>query len=134
MNILKYPEKRLIVLLNLVALHSFIVGIGLIIHPASLMEFAGYKPITEPFFPVQGGVFHVIMAVGYYLCTRDLIKHRCLVVFAVIIKSFATVFLFLYFFFVVQIWMIFVSGIGDGLMALFIYLAHQSYERSLTTD
>jgi hypothetical protein len=131
MKMLVHPEKRLVVLLNIIALHSLIVGIGLIFHPSSLMEFAGYKTITEHFFPVQGGVFHVLMAVGYYLGGRDLIKHRCLVVFAVIIKAFATVFLFSYFIFVEPIWMVFISGIGDGLMALFIYLAFKKYEESV---
>ncbi len=132
MNVLAHPEKRLVILLNLVALHSLFVGIGLIIHPAFLMAYAGYGPISEHFFPVQGGVFHVIMAVGYYLGARNPVKYRCLVIFAIFIKAFATVFLFSFFLFVNQIWMVLVSGIGDGLMALFIYLAFISYEKSLT--
>jgi len=130
MDILRDPVKRLEWLLYLVSFHSFFVGLALIAHPAPVMIFFGYSPITEHFFPVQGGVFHIIMAVGYYLGARDMKKHSCLIVFAIIIKAFATVFLFTYFIFFDPIYMILLSGIGDGLMALLVYWAFKTAKLS----
>ncbi|MBN2426254.1 MAG: hypothetical protein JXR46_11285 [Calditrichaceae bacterium] len=132
MNWITNPAKRLSFFLYLIALHSFSVGLGLILHPDYLMSFAGYDKITEPFFPVQGGIFHIIMAVCYFLGAYDLIKHRCLVIFAIFIKTFATLFLFTYYIFVDQVWMILFSGFTDGFMALFLYLAFISYNKTIS--
>jgi len=123
---LQNPLKRLEWLLYLVAIHSLFVGIALIIHPASVIAFFGYAPITEHFFPVQGGIFHVIMAIGYTFGARDMKKHRCLIVFAIIIKTFATIFLIIYFVFVDHILMVLLSGFADGLMAILIYFAFKT--------
>lgn len=64
MPILASPLGQLQALLWLVALHSLAVGVGLLLQPADLLARAGYAPVGEPYFPSQGGVFHVVMAVG----------------------------------------------------------------------
>jgi hypothetical protein len=131
MNFLTDPTRRLSLLLKLVAAHSALVGLGLIWQPASLFESLGYAPVGEPFFPIQGGVFHVVMAIGYYLAARDLAGNRCLAAFAIVVKTAATIFLLIYWMFVAHISVVLLSGIGDGLMAVFIWVGYISWRRQV---
>lgn len=131
MNFMKSPKERLSLLLWLIALHSFFVGLGLIIQLPFLMEFMGYGICNEPFFPAQGGVFHIIMALGYALAASDLDRYECLVIFSILVKGLATLFLLIYYFAFEQIWSIIMSGIVDGLMMVAILLGWISYSRSV---
>ncbi len=131
MEWLKSPKKRLSLFLWLVAIHSFSVGLGLIIQIPSVMEFFGYGICSEHFFPAQGGVFHIVMAVGYALAAGDPDRNKCLVIFSIFVKGMATVFLFTYYFAIERIWSILVSGIGDGLMMIIILLLWLSYSNAL---
>ncbi|HPR89710.1 MAG TPA: hypothetical protein PL181_16990 [bacterium] len=50
-------NKALATFLWLIAIHSFLVGLGLIFMPYSLLEQMGYASCSERFFRAQGGVF-----------------------------------------------------------------------------
>lgn len=128
-NLMKSPEKLLPFILYLVAVHSFCVGIMLIIQPRFLMSFAGYGDICQRFFPTQGGVFHIVMAVCYTMGGMRPNENRCMIYFSMIAKAIATVFLLTYYVFVSN-WVILVSGIGDGTMGLVIYFALRYYINS----
>ena len=119
-------RKRLQWLLYLMALHSFAVGVGLIVQIKPLMQFMGFPTIAQPFFPAQGGIFHVIMAVAYFLAGNNRQKYECLITFSIFVKSCATLFLFTYFFAFQAIPLILLSGAGDGLMALLLFLLYRS--------
>jgi len=99
------------------ALHSVAVGLGLIWHPAALLGQVGYAPCSEPFFPTQGGVFHIIMAVGYSMAAWDLLRFRGLVVFTIVVKALATIFLITYWLIKPSLLVILLSGLADGVMA-----------------
>lgn len=134
MELFTNRRKRLMMILALVAVHSFCVGIGLIIRPAELMRMFGFGLCYERFFPTQGGVFHIVMAIGYIMAAVDVDKYRCLAIFSIVVKLLATVFLLTYFLFMEPIWLVLASGIGDGLMGLLIYLSLRSYLNSIRND
>lgn len=119
-------DKILSVFLWLVAIHSFLVGIGLIVLPSSGFEFLGFDPTFDRFFSTQGGVFHIGMSVGYAMAGYDKIKYEQLIVFTIIVKFIATIFLITYFVFISSHWMIILSGITDllmGVIAMYLYKA-----------
>lgn len=117
--------KFLPIFLWLVAAHSFLVGIGLIVLPSSLLEFFGYGVCAERFFPSQGGVFHIAMAVGYAMAAYNLKQYECLILFSIVVKFIATVFLLIYFVFVSSIWLVILSGVTDFLMGLIILILYR---------
>lgn len=127
MDILKMSCSRLALVLWLVAIHSFIVGVGLIIQFPAVMKLFGFFSCNEHFFPAQGGVFHIVMAIGYSLAAKNPDQYRCLVIFSIIVKGIATVFLLTYYFVVESIWTVLGSGIIDGIMCLLIYFSYISY-------
>jgi hypothetical protein len=118
-------DHYLSIVLYLVALHSISIGSGLIFMPLSYLSFFGFEQVCEKFFPVQGGIFHVVMGIGYYLAGKDPVKNQSLVIFSIIAKSLATVFLFIYYFTVKTNWMILISACGDGLMGFVIFYMYQ---------
>ncbi|MBZ0201097.1 MAG: hypothetical protein K8H86_14590 [Ignavibacteriaceae bacterium] len=124
MRTLNY-SKYLSVMLWLVALHSLLVGIGLIAMPASYMEQMGYGTCSEQFFRWQGGVFHIAMAVGYSMAAYNSIRFECLVVFSITLKLFATVFLFSYFIFISSLPVIILSGVSDFLMGIVVLILYR---------
>ncbi len=130
MEIVKSPRSRLTLILWLVAIHSFLVGVGLILRPATLMQLFAFSPCSERFFPVQGGVFHIVMVVAYIIAATDVDRYHYLVVYSVIVKAIAAVFLLTYFLAVDNIPLVLASGAGDGAMGVVIYLALRSYSTS----
>jgi hypothetical protein len=130
MEIIRNPRRRLSLLLILVAIHSFCVGVGLIIRPAELMQLFGFGECYERFFPTQGGVFHIVMVVAYLMAAYDVDENHSLIIFSIIVKIMATVFLFIYFIAVEQIWLVLMSGFSDGLMGMAIYVALLLYLKS----
>lgn len=118
MELLKNPSKRFALLMWLIAIHSFCVGLALIFSSPAVFQFLGFEPYAEKFFPVQGGTFHIIMSIGYGLAAYDWKRFSGLVIFSIICKSTAFVFLVVYFIFVSQIYMVLHSAIGDGIMAV----------------
>jgi hypothetical protein len=123
------PRRRLIVLMWLVALHSFLVGIGLIVLKPTAMPFFGLQPFVEKFFPVQGGVFHLIMCLIYLLGAVNPERFDNLIILAIIAKFMAAAFLILYYILGSQVWMVVLSAVADGLMGLVILLAYRSFIR-----
>ena len=127
MHLLTDPARRLSLLLWLIALHSTAVGIGLIWHPPALLAKMGYAPCSEPFFPTQGGVFHVVMAVCYGMAAWNPRRNRALVTFTITVKLIATLFLILYWAFAARLPMILFSGLGDGAMAAAVVWAYATW-------
>jgi hypothetical protein len=122
-------SKSLSIILWLIALHSFFVGIGLIVMPIPVMEFLGYNSCADRFFPTQGGVFHIIMAIAYSLAALRTKRFECMILFSIIVKFSATFFLFTYYFLVSPIWMVLLSGITDCLMGIVILWAYLLYRQ-----
>jgi hypothetical protein len=117
-------NRVLSIFLWLVSLHSFLVGIGLITMPGLLMESLGYGICNERFFRCQGGVFHIAMAVGYAMAAYNSKRFECLVLFSIIVKFIATIFLFSYYIFIKPLPVIILSGVSDfimGIVILFLY-------------
>lgn len=129
----QYPDKLLSTVLWLVALHSIAMGLALIVQPNLLMKLSGFSPECERFFPAQGGVFHILMAVAYVMGATDIEKYHYLIVFSIIVKTLATLFLMVYCFAVEFKWIVLLSGIGDGVMGLIIFLALENYLHLKTT-
>lgn len=134
MSYLFTAKGRFSLLMWLVALHSLFVGIGLIIQIPEVMKFFGYGACKEPFFPAQGGTFHIVMSVGYALAAYDPREYKCLAIFSIFVKSAASIFLFVFYFVYENIWSVLASGIGDGLMMVFIFIAWKSYLKSLAEE
>lgn len=118
-------EKSLSVFLKLMALHSIAVGIGLIVIPSSALEFLGFNGEAERFFSTQGGVFHILMAIGYLLAASKLKNNEPLIIFSVIVKFGATLFLLIYYLLVESIILLLFSCVSDFIMGLVIFLLHK---------
>ena len=125
----KSYSELLAIVLWIIAFHSFCVGIGLIIAPLELFEFFGYSKCTERFFPTQGGVFHIIMAVGYIIGAVKYPRSVDLVVFTIFVKLCAMIFLLIYFVAIKQTWVILFSGISDGLMGMLVYWLYNTSQK-----
>ena len=81
------------------------------------LERFGFGTVSQRFFPVQGGVFHLVMVMFYVTAARAPERHRDLVRLAVATKTLAFVFLASYFFAVERIVTVLLSGVADGAMA-----------------
>ncbi|MBW2450532.1 MAG: hypothetical protein JRE92_08925 [Deltaproteobacteria bacterium] len=127
---LNHPDKLLSTVLGLVAIHSFGMGVILIAQPTVLMEFAGFSPDCEHFFPAQAGVFHLLMFVVYLLGAIHIEKYHHFILFSIFVKAVATFFLIMYCFAAEFKWIVFLSGIGDLVMGVMIFWAFQNYLRS----
>jgi len=110
--------KLLRIFLSLVALHTFCVGVGLIVIPLEYYDLFGFEGYQGLFFKVQAGVFHLVMCGAYIPAAIDPAGNRILIRFSIFAKFTATVFLFSYAFLFEMIWMVLVSGIADFLMGL----------------
>jgi len=121
---------RITFFLWLVTAHSFAVGLGLILLPPSYLKYFGFVNCQAGFFQIQGGVFHLVMCVAYLMAARCVDRAPGLIYFAIAAKTIALIFLLTYYVFVESEWIVLVSGIGDGLMALFIWLFYRQYVRA----
>ncbi len=128
---LKDPSFRFTFFMCLVAMHSFATGLGLVFLPGELFEKLGYRMITERFFAVQGGVFHIVMCIGYLMAAFGKEKFEGVVYLSIIAKLFATFFLLTYSFAVTWILLVFISGIFDFFMGVIIYFLYKQYKNSL---
>lgn len=121
-------RKWLVIILYLVALHSFLVGLMLIFMPMSIFSFFGFDIINR-FFPTQGGVFHFVICVAYILGVIWIDKCSGFIIFSISAKFIATVFLFTYYFFIDGIFMVLLSGVGDFIMGIAILWALIGYSK-----
>ena len=115
-------RRFLSVLLYLITLHSFMVGVILVFIPFRTLTHFGYQDYHGAFFKVQGGVFHIVMSIIYFMAARDPINNRILVFLIILIKFAATLFLFSYYLFADRIWMVAASGAGDLIMGVLVLL------------
>jgi hypothetical protein len=121
MKLFSDPRRLLKVFLVLVAIHSIVVGICLIVAPISFIEMLGF-PMEEKFYAVQGGVFHLVVSVAYLMAAKDIMAGKNLVIYSFTAKFMATVFLFTYYFCANPILMVLLSGIGDLIMGVIIFV------------
>ncbi|MEW6413540.1 MAG: hypothetical protein AB1483_13875 [Candidatus Zixiibacteriota bacterium] len=129
MSFLSTSRNRLVLVLWLVGIHSIVVGFGLIFLPPSYVPFFGFAPFAEKFFPVQGGVFHLVMAVAYIMAAVRPERYPGLIILSFVAKLMAAAFLLTYYILIDRIWMVLFSGVGDALMGLVIYLLYRAFNR-----
>lgn len=129
MTVLTSRRGMLQLFLWAIALHSLAVGVGLMAHPASLLAAVGYAPVGEPFFPSQGGVFHLVMAVCYALGARDPEGNEALIRFAIIVKFMAMAFLVVYWLANRHLLVVLGSGLVDGVMGAILLVMHQRWRQ-----
>lgn len=127
-RIKKSTKTHLSVFLWLIAAHSFIVGVNLMLFPSHLMEIFGFYRISENFFKVQGGVFHLVMTVAYAFAAVNPLRNQILIVFAITAKIMATIFLLLYYTFVNPIAVVLLSGIADLGVGLVLWVLYRRFK------
>lgn len=99
---------------RLIAVHSALVGIALLVAPARLFAVFGW-PVVEPvFFARQAGVFHGVVAVGYWL------EYRRSGGITLLVTAKATAFVFLTLVWALgeSAWLVPVSGVADGVLGI----------------
>jgi Na+-driven multidrug efflux pump len=124
-------EKAISVFLWLVALHSFVVGVCLILLPSSVFVYLGFNPSFDRFFSTQGGVFHIIMSVCYAMGAHDVKKFLALVIFSFIVKFIAAIFLLLYFVLISSQLLIILSCVSDLVMGLIIFILYIKLDKQV---
>ena len=97
----------------LVAAHSAVVGLALLVAPDLSARFAGFGQVTPPFFARQAGVFHLVLAVGYLFEQR-----RGSAALLVVAKTTAFAFLTGSWLAGTPGWSVPFSGLSDGAMGL----------------
>ena len=110
--------KLLKIFLILVAIHSFCVGLGMILIPLDYFDLFGFFGYSGHFFKIQAGVFHIVMCGAYVLAAHEPVRNQIMIRFAIFAKMMATVFLVSYALFIDMVWMVMASGIFDFLMGL----------------
>lgn len=114
------PLFRIVLLL--IAIHSFSVGVSLIILPFEILSWFGLTVDPYRFFSTQGGVFHIVMSLAYLLAARDPMGERSLLIFIISAKWMAFFFLMLYFLFAEMVPTIALSAVGDGAMGVIVFV------------
>ncbi len=111
-------ERWLVVL---VAVHTYAIGIALLVVPAWALRFGGWETVPPLFFPRQAGVFHLVLGTGYLL---EYARQRG-VVLLLTAKALATVFLGAAALLGGGPWFVGFAGAADGLMGLAVLLARR---------
>jgi hypothetical protein len=112
-------ERGLVVL---IALHSLVVGLFLTLATEWGARFGGFPSPAPPFFPRQAGAFHFVVAAIYLV---EYFRYRG-VGLLVMTKSIAVGFLFLTALLDSVPWVVPLSGVGDGLMAVAVVLLRRA--------
>jgi hypothetical protein len=133
MKYLSSKAQLLRFFLWLIAVHSFIVGLVLIILPGESLSFFGFH-VIEKFFSTQGGVFHIVMSIAYVLAAENLGKSDLVIYFSISAKFIATIFLFSYFLFKNIIWVVAFSGAGDLIMGILLLILFINYKKELNAQ
>lgn len=131
MKLSKNIRQLFSLILWLIALHSLAVGLILIFSPGDYLEFWGYPAESEPFFRMQGGVFHIIMSIIYMLAAIHPAKNKPLVIIIIVAKFCAAIFLFTYFILISRIWIVLISGFIDLLMGILVWRFQMVFSRSM---
>lgn len=122
MSLTSRTDRLLPLVLWGMAVHTAAVGTGLLLHPQTLLDLLGFDALAQPFFIMQGGVFHWLMGAAYGTAARAPRRHRALIEFAILVKSVAAVFLITYWLVARDPWSVLASGVVDGAMALVLWL------------
>lgn len=117
---MRLTETHERLLIMLVSLHSAIIGVVFIVAPDWLVQFGGWRGIDPIFFGRQAGAFHVVLAAAYLI---EYFKYRGVLIL-VSAKTFAMFFLLACTMVDSLPWAVPVSGVGDALMALFVWWVH----------
>jgi len=120
---------RLSLVLWFAAIHSALIGLGLIATPPSWMSTFGLQVGGERFFQVQGGAFHFLMAAIYGWAALKLLQMRGLIVLTIAVKSVSALFLATYCMIVRTTWIFLASAAVDASLAALIYCALVDCER-----
>ena len=120
-------ERALVVL---IAVHSVVVGLFLTFATDWGARFGGFPSPVPLFFPRQAGAFHFVVAAIYLV---EYFHYRG-VGLLVLTKSLAVVFLFLTAATDDVPWLVPLSGVGDGLMAVAVVLLRRSRGLPLLGD
>jgi len=108
--------------LYLISLHSLLVGLALIVLPFGALSWFGFTIDPYRFFSTQGGVFHIVMSLAYYLAGRTPLREKSLLIFIILAKWMAFFFLAVYFLFVEMVPVIAFSAVSDGFMGLIVMM------------
>ena len=108
-------------LVHVIALHSVGVGLALLLVTQWGAQLGGFEVVEPLFFARQAGVFHLVAACVYVIDYR---RNRGIGLL-VMTKCFAVAFLFGETLLDTVPWVVPVSGLGDGLMGLVVYLVHR---------
>jgi hypothetical protein len=118
----RWAEKWLV---WLIAAHTFVIGLALLLAPTFALSFGGWKEIPAPFFPQQAGVFHFVLGFGYL---REL-QCRGGVSLLLLAKTAAFVFLMGSTVLSTVPWFVTFAGVADGLMGLTAWWVHRQAAR-----
>jgi hypothetical protein len=108
-------ERSLVIL---IAAHSIVVGLFLLLVPQWGARIGGFGAVQPLFFPRQAGVFHFVAATAYLL---EYFRYRG-VLLLVVTKCVAVVFLLTTSAVDTVPWVVPLSGVADGLMGLAVAL------------
>lgn len=122
--------KILFLFLWLIAIHSFIVGLCLIFFPADWLNYFGFN-VEGKFFSFQGGIFHIVLVYPYIAAIYTIERYPGFLFFSVFAKFTATLFLISYYLFGNPILVVLLSGIGDMLMGIMLWLFYRNYKNSI---
>jgi hypothetical protein len=115
--------------LYLLAFHSAAVGLGLIFLPVGMLSTFGFATVTDKFFPFQGGIFHLLMAVAYAMAGRDPVRFGGVVYLAICVKLAAFGCLVVYYILVDPVLVVLLSGLADGVMGVMIWYLYRQLSR-----
>ncbi len=106
---------------RLVAIHSALVGVALLLAPEGLFAIFGWSTLEPLFFVRQGGVFHCVLAWAY------LLEYRRSGGVALLVTAKTTAFVFLTSIWLLGegAWVVPLSGVTDGLMGLAVAWLHR---------
>jgi hypothetical protein len=113
-------------LVVLIALHTYVIGVALLVVPEWALRFGGWQAIPPLFFPRQAGVFHLVLGTGYLL---EYVRLRS-VTLLVTAKTCAFVFLGGATLLATVPWFVTFAGVVDGLMGLVALAAHLVVDRA----
>ncbi|MEW6365257.1 MAG: hypothetical protein AB1714_11555 [Acidobacteriota bacterium] len=112
-------------LIHLIALHSIVVGVFLLILPPWAVRFGGFGEVSPPFFAHQAGAFHLVVAAAYLI---EYLRYRGVIIL-VFAKALATVFLFACTLLDGAPWIVPFSGVADFMMGAVVLVVHLKVAR-----
>lgn len=115
-----FEHERLLVLL--ISVHSFVVGLMLLLAPEWAVRFGGWAGIDPPFFVRQAGIFHLVLVCGYLI---EHVRYRG-VHLLVTAKLIALVFLLVASILDQVPWAVPACGLADGAMAAAVLVVHRA--------